>query len=111
MINLREDRRLDKLRVDQVGDDRQERFVRIHNCSFGKSVNVSAEMKILEAFQKILVENFLLAQIINVRRAELHVLHVLDNLFKSRENREAARVGIAPIKNVEPTRVSPPLTK
>ena len=58
-------------------------------------------MKILETVEKVLVENFLPAQIVNILRAELHILHVLNNLFKSSKNREAARVGIAPIKYVK----------
>ena len=101
MIYLREDCRLDKLRVNQIRDNRHERLVRIHDCTFGESVNVSAKMKVLEAVQEFFAENFLSAQIFNVFRAELHILHVLDNLLKSGENCEAARVGIAPIKYVE----------
>ena len=101
MINLREDCGLHQLRVNQVGDDCQARFIRIHNRAFGERVNVSAEMKIFEALQKIFVENFLRAQVIDIRRAELHVLHVLNDLLQPRENREAAGVRVAPIENVE----------
>ena len=101
MIDLRQNRSLDKLRVNQIGDDRHERLVRIHNRAFGESVNVAAKMKILEAVQKVFAENFLPAQVVNVRRAELHVLDVLDNLFQAREDSEAARVGVAAIEHVE----------
>ena len=101
VINLRENCGLDKLRVNQIRHDRYDRFVRIHNRAFGKSVNVAAKMKILEAVKKFIAENFLIAQIVNVRRAEIHVLDVFNDLLKSGENREAARVGVAPIKHVE----------
>ena len=58
-------------------------------------------MKILQAVKKIFAENFLPAQIINVLRAELHILDVLNDLFKTGEDCKAAAVRVATIEHVE----------
>ena len=52
VIDLRENRRLDQLCINQRRNDRNDRLVGVHNRSFWKSINISYKSELFQILQK-----------------------------------------------------------
>ena len=101
VVYLGEDRRLYQLRVDEIGHNREDRLVGVHDSTLRYSVDVPPETESPKELQKVLREQSLLAEILYVLLGEVHVFYVLDDLLEPREYSEAALVGVLTVEHVE----------
>ena len=101
MVDLREDRRLHKLCVDDRCNNRQERLIRIDDRSLRHSVDVAAKTETAQEVQEFLGEEVLFAEIGNVRIGEREILHELDDVLKPRKDGVAPLVGDGAEKEIE----------
>ena len=101
MVYLRKDCGLDELRVDERRVDGQNGFVGVHDAAFGHRDYVAAETVAGEPAQEVFVVNFQRAQVFYVAFVEAQVFEIFEHLLQSREDCEAAAVGVSSVKDVE----------
>ena len=101
MVNLCEDCRLDKLCVNKRRDDRHDRLIRVHDRPLGHRINVAREAEVLEIREKVLRENGLLAEILDILLGKPHIFHILNDLLEPCKNSKAAFIGICAVKDIE----------
>ena len=101
VIDLGEDRRLGELRVDDGRGHGEDRLFGVHDRALAEGADVAREAVVREVVEEVLAEERERAQIVDVFGGKVHVLDVFDDLFKPREDGEAAAVGVAAKEHVE----------
>ena len=101
VVDLREQRRLDELGVEQGRGHAEDRLVGVHDRALGQRGDVPAKTEAREIVEKIVRKKAQRMEIIDVGGVKVHVLNVLDDLLESRKDGKAAVVRVPAIKSVE----------
>ena len=101
VVELRKNFGFYQLRLGDIGDNGNDRLVRVDNAALGKGIDIAVETEVFEIMQKALVKLAKGTEIFHILRRKIHIDKIIDNLLQSCENSKAALVGIAAIENVK----------
>ena len=101
VVHRQQQRGLQKLCIDDLRLDTDERFIRKDRCAFRDRIDVAGKDKMAKIVQKLLREFIERTKIGDILLLKMQILDVADHFLQTGADAVTAAVGVAAVKHVE----------